>query len=57
MVVKLKYWTPVAYAYNPSHLGGRDLEDRDSKPAQAKFARPYPKKIQHKTGLVKWLKW
>jgi hypothetical protein len=25
----------VAYTYNPSYLGGRDLEDRGSKPAQA----------------------
>jgi hypothetical protein len=26
---------PVAYTYNPSYSGGREQEDRGSKPAQA----------------------
>jgi hypothetical protein len=28
-------WEPVAHAYNPSYVGGRDQEDQGSKPAWA----------------------
>jgi hypothetical protein len=28
-------WAPVAHAYIPSYSGGRDQEDRGSKPARA----------------------
>jgi hypothetical protein len=38
-------------------LGGRDQEDRLSKPAQAiNLQDPIWKKTQHKTGMVEWLK-
>jgi hypothetical protein len=41
----------------PSYSGGRDQEDRGSKPAQANnSARPCLEKILHKKGLVEWLK-
>jgi hypothetical protein len=47
----------VARACNPSHSGGRDQEDQDSKPSRAKL---YPilktTKKKHKKGLVDWLK-
>jgi hypothetical protein len=47
----------VVYAYNPSYSGGRDQENHGLKPAPGKqFARPYLEKIQHKKGLVEWLK-
>jgi hypothetical protein len=42
---------PVAQACNPSYSGGRDQEDRGSKPAW-----PYLEKPLHKKGLVEWLK-
>jgi hypothetical protein len=48
--------TLVAHAYSPGYSGGRDQEDHGSKPAQAKFARPFLKKTHHKNGLVEWLK-
>jgi hypothetical protein len=32
---KSSCWAPVAQAYNPSYSGGRDQEDRGSKPAWA----------------------
>jgi hypothetical protein len=32
-------WEPVAHAYNTSDSGGRDQEDRNSKPAQANSLR------------------
>jgi hypothetical protein len=50
--------TPVAHACNPSNSGGRDQEDRGSKPAWANNSQdPISKKPYHKkTGLVEWLK-
>jgi hypothetical protein len=51
-------WASVAHAYSSSYSGGRDQENRGSKSALGKqFKRPYLKCIQHKKGLVKWLKW
>jgi hypothetical protein len=35
---------------NPSYSGGRDQEDRSSKPAQARSSRPYLKKTNPKRG-------
>jgi hypothetical protein len=47
----------VAHAYNPSYSGGRDQEDRGSKPACANsFERPYLEKPFTKIELVEWLK-
>jgi hypothetical protein len=47
----------VAHACNPSYSGGRDQEDRGSKPAQANNStRPYLEKPFRKIGLVEWLK-
>jgi hypothetical protein len=46
-----------AHTCNPSSLGGRDQEDRSSKPAQANSSQnPVSKKKNHKKGLVEWLK-
>jgi hypothetical protein len=46
----------VAHACNPSYSGGRDQEDRSSKPAQANSSRdPISKKPITKKGLVEWL--
>jgi hypothetical protein len=43
----------VAHACNPSYSGGRDQEDRGSKPAWANSStRPYLEKALHKKGLV-----
>jgi hypothetical protein len=44
----------VAHACTPSYSGGRDLEDRGSKPDRAN--RPYLEKPFTKIGLVEWLK-
>jgi hypothetical protein len=42
----------VAHACNPSYPGGRDPEDRGSKPARA--MRPYLEKTHHiKNGDIK----
>jgi hypothetical protein len=47
----------VTHFCNPSYSGGRDQEDRSSKPAWANNStRPYLEKCLHKKGLVKWLK-
>jgi hypothetical protein len=47
----------MAHACNPTYSGGRDQEDRGSKPAWAKkFARPYLEKKYHIKGLVEWFK-
>jgi hypothetical protein len=47
----------VAHICNPSYSGGRDQEDRGSKPAQVKSSiRLYLKKPSIKIGLVEWLK-
>jgi hypothetical protein len=43
---------PVAHACNPSYLGGRDQENRKSKPAQAKSL----KDLISKKKLKEWLK-
>jgi hypothetical protein len=43
---------PVAHACNPSYSGGRDQEDRSSKPAWVNsYMRPYLENTQHKKGL------
>jgi hypothetical protein len=43
----------VAHTCSPSYSGGRDQEDRNSKPAQAKVLRPYiKKKSQKRVGGV-----
>jgi hypothetical protein len=48
---------PVTHACNPSHSGGRDQEDRSSKPAQVHSSQdPISKKPITKKGLVEWLK-
>jgi hypothetical protein len=45
---------PVAHAYNANYSGGRDQEDRSSKPVlRAPILR---KKPSQKKGLVEWLK-
>jgi hypothetical protein len=42
---------PVAHAYNPSYLGGRDQEDHGLKPAQANSLQdPISKKSITKKG-------
>jgi hypothetical protein len=47
----------VADACNPKYSGGRDQEDRGSKPARANSARdPTLKKHITERGLVEWLK-
>jgi hypothetical protein len=47
----------VAHACNPSYSGGRDQEDRGSKPAWANSStRSCLKKPFTKIGLVEWLK-
>jgi hypothetical protein len=43
----------VAYTCNPSYSGGRNQEDRGSKPAQANNSRdPILKKTHHKKRAV-----
>jgi hypothetical protein len=44
---------PVAHACNPGYSGGRDQEDRGSKPAQANSSQ---EKKNHNKELVEWLK-
>jgi hypothetical protein len=47
----------VAHVCNPSYSGGRNQEDRSSKPTQANSStRPYLEKPFTKIGLVEWLK-
>jgi hypothetical protein len=47
----------VAHTCNPSYSGGRDQEDRGSKPAWANSLRnPFLEKPITKIGLVEWLK-
>jgi hypothetical protein len=41
----LRGQAPVAHAYNPSDLGGRDQEDRGSKPARANSSQDPISKI------------
>jgi hypothetical protein len=41
-------WAPVTHTCNPSHSGGSDQENQDSKSAWEKFARPFLEKIHHK---------
>jgi hypothetical protein len=44
----------MAYAHNPSYSGGKDQEDRSSKPAQANSSQDLIlKKPNHKKGLVR----
>jgi hypothetical protein len=48
---------PVDHACNPSYSGGRDQEDRSSKPARAKTSEdPILKTPNTKKVLVEWLK-
>jgi hypothetical protein len=47
----------MAYTCNPSYSGGRDQEDRDSKPAQANSPRdPISKKTypKNRAGGSRW---
>jgi hypothetical protein len=44
----------MAHACNPSYSGGRDQEDRGSKPTRAN--RVYLEKTYHKKQLMEWLK-
>jgi hypothetical protein len=48
-------WVPVAHDCELSYSGGRDQEDRGSKPAQANSSRN-PLSNHHKKGFVGWLK-
>jgi hypothetical protein len=52
---------PVAHAYNPSYTGGRDQEDRGSKPDWANSSwDPILKKIHHKNragGVAQGVGW
>jgi hypothetical protein len=48
---------PMAHTYNPNYSGGRDQEDRNSKPAQVNSSRdPSLEKALHRKWLVKWHK-
>jgi hypothetical protein len=50
-------WALVAHTCDPSYSGGRNQEDRGSKPAWANSsARPYLKKSFTQIGLMEWLK-
>jgi hypothetical protein len=46
----------VVHTCNHSYSGGRDQEDRGSKPTQANSSDPISKKLIAKKGLVEWLK-
>jgi hypothetical protein len=47
----------VAHICSPSYSGGRDEEDRGSKPIQANSsASPYLEKPFTKIGLMEWLR-
>jgi hypothetical protein len=48
----------VAHSCNPSYLGGRDQEDRGSKPVGANSSRDpiFKKPIKKKKRLVGWFK-
>jgi hypothetical protein len=47
----------MAHACNPSYSGGKDQENRGSKPGQANCSQePILKKTHHKKVLVEWLK-
>jgi hypothetical protein len=49
----------VAHTYNPRYSGGRDWEDRSSKPAQANSLRKLISKKNEpitKIGRLEWLK-
>jgi hypothetical protein len=47
---------PVAHTYNPSNSGGRDQEDRRSKPALANSSRDTISKIPITKRAGEWLK-
>jgi hypothetical protein len=53
-ILKILSRTPVAHTCNPSYSGGRDQEDRVSKPTWS--VRPYLEKPLREKGLVEWLK-
>jgi hypothetical protein len=47
----------VIHTCNPSYSGGRDQEDRGSKPTQENSSQdPLSKKTLHKIRLVAWIK-
>jgi hypothetical protein len=49
-------WAPVAHACNPSYSGGRDQENRSSKPAWANSLQdPILKEPITNIALVEWL--
>jgi hypothetical protein len=39
----LQSWALVAHPCNPTYAGGRDQEDRGSKPARPSFEKPFTK--------------
>jgi hypothetical protein len=46
----------MVHTCNPSYSGGRDQEDRGSKPARANSSHEtLSRKTQHKKGLLEWL--
>jgi hypothetical protein len=49
-------WAPVAHVCNPSYSGGRDQENRGSKPAWTNRSRDPILKNPLQKGLVEWLK-
>jgi hypothetical protein len=51
IIKKKESRAPVAHIYNPSYSGGRDMEDRGSKPAQANSSQdPISKTPSQKWG-------
>jgi hypothetical protein len=47
---------PVAHVCNPSYSGGRDQEDRGSKPVRANSSQVSISKYLTQKGLIEWLK-
>jgi hypothetical protein len=47
---------PVAHTSNPTYSGGRDQEDRSSKPAWANSSQDPILKNPTQKGLVEWIK-
>jgi hypothetical protein len=46
-----------AHICNPSYSGSGDEKDQCQKLARANSSRSYLENIQHKYGVVKWVKW
>jgi hypothetical protein len=47
----------VALICNPTYSGSIDEDDQCQKLARANSSRPYLQNMQHKNGLVEWVKW